>query len=408
MLDGKMIGFRYTFVVVLAALLFTACTGPQSPIGVPGAMLQATTTSSYKPLYSFGRRSGDGEEPRAALIDVNGTLYGTTYAGGSIACAGGCGTVFKITPAGKKTTIYRFGGGTDGTNPSASLLAVGGVLYGTTAYGGTFNVGTIFRVSTKGVESIVYSFGPIPDGEKPVASLIDVNDKLYGTTVGGGNDSTCPGGCGTVFRVSKGGREKILHLFSVYNNDGAYPDSSLLDVSGMLYGTTAGGGALLSAGGGTAYRISTTGTEQVMYAFGYEGSNGSFPGAALINVGGTLYGTTQESGLNGGGTAFSITTSGSLTTLYYFGSKSDGSDPDAPLLNVNGTLYGTTAQGGTYGKGTVFRMSLGGAETVLHSFGYSSDGATPRAGLIDVRGTLYGTTSTGGRYGDGTVFSLKP
>jgi uncharacterized repeat protein (TIGR03803 family) len=401
---------RLALVVWVTVAMLTGCGGSQPPIGASGAMPQSRATSSYgyNTLYSFGRRSGDGEEPKAALIDVNRTLYGTTYAGGSIACAGGCGTVFKITPSGKKTTIYRFGGGTDGANPSASLLAVRGILYGTTAYGGTFNVGTIFRVSTNGVESVVYSFGPIPDGEKPVASLIEVNGKLYGTTLGGGNDSICPGGCGTVFRVSKGGREKILHLFSIYNNDGAYPDSSLLDISGMLYGTTAGGGALLSEGGGTVYSISTTGKEQVNYAFGYEGSNGSFPGASLINVDGTLYGTTQESGLNGGGTAFSITTSGSLTTLNYFGSKSDGSDPDAPLLNINGTLYGTTAQGGSYGKGTIFSLTLSGDETVLHSFGYGSDGATPRAGLIGVHGTLYGTTTAGGTHGDGTVFSLNP
>jgi uncharacterized repeat protein (TIGR03803 family) len=206
---------RFVLSVCAASAILAGCGGSQPPSGALGAMPQSRAGSSYgyNTLHSFGRRSGDGEEPKAALIDVNGTLYGTTYAGGSTACAGGCGMVFKITPAGKKTTIYRFGGGTDGANPSASLLAVRGILYGTTAYGGTFNVGTIFRVSTKGVESVVYSFGPIPDGEKPVASLIDVNGKLYGTTVGGGNDSTCPGGCGTVFRVSKGGRERFYTSF---------------------------------------------------------------------------------------------------------------------------------------------------------------------------------------------------
>ena len=131
----------------------------------------------------------------------------------------------------------------------------------------------------------------------------------------------------------------------------------------------------------------------------------------MIDVNGTLYGTTEGGGVYGGGygdgTAFSMTTGGSLTTLHSFGSGLDGSDSWAPLLNVRGTLYGTTAYGGAYGKGTVFSMSLTGAdEKVLHSFGHGSDGSTPLAGLIDVNGTLYGTTSAGGKYGDGTVFAL--
>ena len=98
-----------------------------------------------------------------------------------------------------------------------------------------------------------------------------------------------------------------------------------------------------------------------------------------------------------------------MTTLHSFGSGSDAAYPAAPLLNVRGTLYGTTAYGGAYGKGTVFSMSLTGTdEKVLHSFGHGSDGETPLAGLIYVKGALYGTTSAGGKDGDGTVFALTP
>ena len=185
--------------------------------------------------------------------------------------------------------------------------------------------------------------------------------------------------------------------------------ANLLDVKGTLYGTTElGGSGGQSAGYGTLYSISTTGTEQLLY--GFDNSDGYYPAASLINVNGTLYGTTVGGGGSGFfGTAFSITTSGSLTTLHTFGSGTDGSSPWAPLLNVRGTLYGTTAGGGFYGKGTVFSMSLSGTnEKVLHSFGHGSDGATPLAGLIYVKGALYGTTSAGGKDGDGTVFALTP
>ena len=299
-----------------------------------------------------------------------------------------------------------------------------GVLYGTTEYGGIpssggCNAGTVFRISTLGAEKILYRFygyychdHVYSDGGNPVASLINVKGKLYGTTSSGG---TGPGG--TIFKISTSGREKVLHSFTLYL-DGAVPVANLLDVKGSLYGTTQSG---IGSGGentgfGTVFTTSTTGTESVLYNFPNGASDGADPAAGLINVNGTLYGTTAGGGDYGTydtyGTAFSITTSGSLTSLHSFGNVTgtDGSRrPYAPLLNVKATLYGTTEGGGAYDKGTVFRMSLTGTdEKVLHSFGHGSDGATPLAGLIDVKGTLYGTTSAGGKYGDGTVFALTP
>ena len=111
-------------------------------------MPQSLARPDYRTLYSFGKRFSGGREPKAALIEVNGTLYGTTFAGGSTKCIGGCGIVFMITPSGKETVVYRFRGGDDGANPSASLLAVKGILYGTTEYGGgEVNGGTVFEIS---------------------------------------------------------------------------------------------------------------------------------------------------------------------------------------------------------------------------------------------------------------------
>jgi uncharacterized repeat protein (TIGR03803 family) len=71
---------------------------------------------------------------------VNGQLYGTTFGGGTHSCSGsgqGCGTVFAVSPSGKEKVLYSFAGGKDGEIPSAGLLNVGGTLYGTTQYGGT-------------------------------------------------------------------------------------------------------------------------------------------------------------------------------------------------------------------------------------------------------------------------------
>ncbi len=86
----------------------------------------------------------------------------------------------------------------------------------------------------------------------------------------------------------------------------------------------------------------------------------------------------------------------------------------ADLINVNGTLYGTTGGGGKHGgNGTVFSVDLNtGTESVVHSFANGADGAFPQAGLIDVKGKFYGTTSLGGNgcsdYGCGTVYMINP
>ncbi|MFY9720734.1 MAG: choice-of-anchor tandem repeat GloVer-containing protein [Candidatus Cybelea sp.] len=419
-----MIGrFPGGFTIALAAAILTGCGGAQPPIGAPFAISQSRASNGYNSLYSFGTTSlgtvFDGQEPKAGLIDVNGTLYGTTSAGGTY----DDGTVFSMSTTGAEKVLYSFQGtGTkDGANPSASLLAVNGLLYGTTEYGGysfgaQCNAGTVFRISALGAEKVLYRFygyycysHVYNDGANPVASLIDVKGKLYGTTVTGGFNELW----GTVFRVSTSGREKVLYSFEGYGlSDGANPTASLLNVKGTLYGTTEyGGEGLSSVGYGTAFTISTTGTEHVLQKFA-PGPDGDYPEAGLINVNGTLYGTAAGGGAYGSGfgdgTAFSITTSGHVTALHSFGSGSDGINPWAPLLDVRGTLYGTTSAGGAYGKGTVFKMSLSGKEKVLHSFGYGADGATPLAGLVNVHGTLYGTTSAGGTYGKGTVFSLKP
>lgn len=374
-------------------------------------------SASYQQLYHF-HPAFDGTRPAARLLDVNGTLYGTTVGGGLRAK----GTIYRITTSGTHKTLYRFRGGSDGLDPQSSgLLNVNGTLYGTTEFGGGASAcdatsgpgcGTVYSVSTSGTEKVMHAFQGGSDGALPqAAGLIDVNGTLYGTTAGGG-DQSCDDGCGTVFSVTLSGGETVLHSFA--GGDGAFPFASLVAVNGTLYGTTWGGGTY---GRGTIFSISTSGAEKVLYSFA-GGSDGMSPGAGLINVSGTLYGTTEfggrgcmnsHGGSSGCGTVFSVTTSGQEAILYRFKGGSDGYEPEVPLIDVNGTLYGTTDFGGAYGPGTVFSISTSGKERVLHSFAGGSDGAGPYAGLIDVNGTLYGTTEGGGGiHHHGTVFALTP
>lgn len=161
----------------------------------------------------------------------------------------------------------------------------------------------------------------------------------------------------------------------------------------------------------------------LLYSFHGFGHDGAYPAAGVISVNGTLYGTTRVGGghgcrfREGCGTVYRIKASGKETVLHRFkGGPADGEAPVASLLNVNGTLYGTTALGGTYGNGTVFAITKSGHETVLYSFKGEPDGAHPQAPLLNVNGTFYGTTDAGGAYscssyfggGCGTVFSITP
>ncbi|MGA8576736.1 MAG: choice-of-anchor tandem repeat GloVer-containing protein [Candidatus Cybelea sp.] len=390
--------------------------GDMPPIGSPGASqrsagIAAPASSSYQLLYSFGG-GADGVNPYAGLINVHGTLYGTTYGGG----ANGYGTVFNVTTTGKEKVLYSFSGGSaDGAAPYGGLVDVNGTLYGTTFYGGAHGYGTyypggtVFSVRRSGAEKVLYSFGgSSADAFGPYADLIDVNGKLYGTTYDGGAYYQ-----GTVFSVTTTGTEKVLHSFG-YGYDGSQPQAGLINVKGVLYGTTPIGGA---NGIGTVFSLTRSGAEKVTHSFTGR-PDGENPDAALINVKGTLYGTTSTGGRYYAGTVFSITATGKEKMLYSFCSRhkcADGSGPEAGLINVSGTLYGTTiygggtAQCGSIGCGTVFRITTAGEEKVLYSFGSrSADGANPYAGLINVNGTLYGTTTAGGAYGSGTVFALTP
>ncbi len=387
---------------------------------------------SYAKLYNF-RRLPDGHHPRAGLVDVNGTLYGTTVNGGAYACGSGpsCGTVFSVTTGGKEKVLHSFGRGADGFGPRAALVDVNGTLYGTTVNGGAYacasgpSCGTVFSIATGGKEKVLHSFGSGADGFAPEAELIAVKGTLYGTTTEGGAY-----GRGTVFSITRSGKEKVLHSFGG-GTDGANPRAGLVDVDSTLYGTTTSGGGSGGCGSGggcgTVFSITTGGKEKVLYSFKGGSGDGEYSEAGLINVKGRLYGTTDNGGGSGScyrecGTVFSITRSGKERVLHSFGGGTDGANPGAALADVNGTLYGTTTRGGGSGGcgsgggcGVVFSITTGGKEKALHSFGSGTDGVYPSA-LVDVNRTLYGTTFYGGTpHGThhrpvtyGTVFALTP
>jgi|HubBroStandDraft_4_1064222.scaffolds.fasta_scaffold00105_9 uncharacterized repeat protein (TIGR03803 family) len=360
---------------------------------------QRLTTTGNPAIYLF-QGQPDGALPYDGLVDVNGTLYGTTSAGGT----SNQGSVFSVTPSGSETILHSFTG-SDGSLPYASLIYVKGKLYGTTYNGGTSGAGTVFSITTSGKEKVLHSFGSGSDGTSPQADLFSYGGALYGTTYSGGAH-----GVGTVFKITLSGTESVVYSFKGLPTDGSSPRAGVIFYKNAFYGTTYSGGIGTSTSDGTVFKVTRSGKETVVHTF-TGNPDGSNPSGDLLAYNNSLYGTTDTGGSYGGGTVFKITSKGKSTVLYSFGqpgSTHDQVGPQAGLLNVNGTFYGTV-QGANAG-GAVFAITPGGAESFVYQFNQNGPIDSPLAPLgevIDLNGTLYGTTVSDVANGaQGTVFAV--
>ena len=382
--------------------------------GGDGTVFKMTSGGVLTTLLSFSNTNG--YDPEAAVVQgADGLLYGTTASGGT----NGQGTAFKITTNGVFTALISFDGA-NGAQPQAGLVqATDGNFYGTTVANGAPNImggyGTVFKLGTNGTLSTLYIFGDNnPNGATPVAGLVAGADgNFYGTTVYGGTNH---GSFGSVFKLATNGTHTLLVSFNGTN--GAYPQAALVvGADGNFYGTTAYGGtnATSLGGDGTVFKITTNGVLTTLASF--SGTNGANPLAGLAQTpDGIFYGTTQNGGTNdvatgGDGAIFKFTTNGILTRLASF-NVTKGANPVAGLtLGPDGNFYGMTPYGGTNdvatgGDGIVFRVATNGTLTRLLSFN-GANGANPLAGLtLGTNGSFYGTTSTGGDDGYGTLFKI--
>jgi uncharacterized repeat protein (TIGR03803 family) len=324
-------------------------------------------------------------------------------------------TISSASAGTSEKILHQFGGGSDGSVPEAGLIMDGtGNLYGTTAGGGggtgcfqgaSYGCGTVFEISSGGSETVLHAFAGGCDGAFLYGGVLsDSQGNLYGTTEGGGTCSS-DAGYGTIFKLAPGGAETVLYAFQGAS-DGSGPVGNLIsDKNGNLFGTTEQGGDMTCGafGCGVVFEITPTGKESVIHTF-QGGADGFGPLAGVImDSSGNLFGTTDAGGgsancTGGCGTVFKIAPDGTETILHAFQSTPDGVLPESGLIaDGAGNLYGTTAAGGSVGYGTVFEVTQSGSETILYSFKGRSDGDLPAAGLVmDKSHNLYGTT-----YGSG-------
>jgi len=290
------------------------CTITFLVIGCGTIFKMDTNGTTFTTLYSFG--GGDGRGPGQLIQGTDGYLYGTTNRGGS----NDDGTIFKIDTNGSTlTTLHHFAGG-DGATPSGGLIqGTDGSLYGTTFAGGvggcttpTSGCGTIFKIDTNGSTLTTLHSFVSSDGSGPLDLIQGTDGNLYGTTMGGGAGScTTPllsPGCGTIFKADVT-CSTFSTLHSFVNSDGAFPYAGLVQgADGGLYGTTFGGGAGACpgyGGCGTIFKTDTDGTTlTTLHSFTLD--DGDAPAAGLVQAtDGNFYGTAQG-GPAGGGVVFRL------------------------------------------------------------------------------------------------------
>jgi uncharacterized repeat protein (TIGR03803 family) len=361
-----------------------------------GTVFRIDMKGRLKTVYSFCSQTGcaDGSNPYAGLLQApSRNFYGTTESGG----AASAGSVFKLTPSGTLSVVHSFDG-SDGFTPYAGLVrAPGGNFYGTTGGSGSGATisGTVFKVTPAGKLTTLHQFCSktnCTDGANPWGVLVEAKDgNFYGTTAAGGTH-VCKTrgqekiGCGTVFRITPNGKLTTLYNFCSQggNNctDGVTPLAGLIEArDGSFYGTTSGGGAKAD---GTVFRITPEGKLNTVHSF--QGADGATPYGGLLQASdGYFYGTTTFGGANSSGVIFKLATSGKLTTLYDFCSQTnctDGSFPHAALAQAAaGRFYGTTGAGGDADSGTVFSLSVGPGTLVKTPPASKRMAAAPKFGL---------------------------
>jgi uncharacterized repeat protein (TIGR03803 family) len=395
-------------------------------------------------LHTFTNGS-DGGRPSAGFIsDAAGNLYSTTSEGGAF----GFGTVFEMTPASgggwTETVLYNFSGSPDGAWPAGGLtFDAAGNLYGTTALGGTSvncngGCGTVFKLtpaSSGWTETVLHNFGG-GNGEYPNGGVVlDASGNLYGAVGQGGAKSGCGGySCGLIFGLqptSSGYTAKTLYTFTG-GDDGWEPNSGVvLGTDGSLYGTAGAGGAY---SWGTIFKLSPTSGNwhlSVLHAFTGGGDGGGPLGSLTFDASNNIYGVTDTGGNlacapYGCGVVFKLSPASSggwpESVLHAFAGGNQGGYPHSGVIfDAAGNLYGTASTLGSGQYGTVFKLTHGAnggwIEGVLHSFGANKAGGWFPVFdlLLDATGNLYGATPSGGSFvgaacdnvGCGTVFELS-
>jgi len=270
-----------------------------------GTIFKITPSGTLTTLYnltSFNEAASNG-----VIRGTDGNFYGSNPIGGN--------NIFKITPAGAYSVLYTFCSQpncTDGTYPTNPLLSgADGNLYGTTVGGGANGYGTIFKLTPSGKLTTLHSFDTDVFGYEYCvngycAPMVQAsNGNFYGTTSSGGTNFYAPlgAGAGTFFEITPAGAFRTLYNFCSQPNcaDGALPEVFVQATDGNFYGVTSNGG---STDQGTLFKIDAAGTLTTLHNCGF--GDCAYPTGLIQATNGTFYGVDVGGGCCNGGTVFSL------------------------------------------------------------------------------------------------------
>lgn len=348
-----------------------------------GFALSEAIAQTYIDLHDFvcATEGCYPQYPEMLAQGRDGNLYGTMQFGGT----SNYGTVFKVTPSGVLTVLYKFDL-TTGSNPSGGLtLGLDGNFYGTTQSGGAYGWGTVFKISPAGTLTTLHNFSPPSEGNPWAPPILGVDGNYYGVTNGG-----------IAYKISAKGVFKTL---------GSIPQSAcfpLMQASdGSFYGPLPASGVC-----GSIFKMSKAGAMTTFYTF--DGTHGCEPVGPLVQDSkGYLYGVTAEEGAYNFGTIFKLTTKRVLTELYDFDGTT-GHTPFGGLVLANsGNFYGGTSAGGSQDLGVLFQLTPTNNYTVLYDAGPGNAGSqfTPTP-MQHTNGIVYGLAGAGGAHSGGVLYSL--
>jgi uncharacterized repeat protein (TIGR03803 family) len=407
-------------------------------VGALAATMLPNTAHSaprVETIFRFPSPYKTGDNPQSApLVDASGAMY-LAMKGGNTNRNRDLGTVVKlIPPAGgstqwTSTLLHLFKGGADGERPSGGLaMDTNGDVFGSTSPSPDYGLGQVFELSPPTAGQTAWTKTVLWKGVAALVAplLMGRDGRLYGGILTAINT-----GVSSIFSLtppqagSKKWKFDTLYTFGT-GSDGSFPVAALVeDSAGNLYGTTEYGG---SANLGTVFELTPPAnggswSETQLYAF-QGGTDGASPMASVsFGPDGSLYGTTLDGTINGGGSIFKLTPPQSgvapwvETQILVCAIKVGVAPYDGVYVATSGNLYTTAAGRGKYGGGTVLKLtppangdSQWGVDVV---YNFRTDNyyhpSFPIGGLtLGLNGLLYGTTSKGGPRNGGTAFSFAP
>lgn len=210
-------------------------------VGTYGTAYKITPKGVLTTIHAF--KFTDGAVPYALILGLDGNFYGVTRLGGT----NNMGVVYRMSKSGAVKVLHNFTGFPNDGNLPIGTLAQGndGTLYGTTYSGGTRNWGTIFKISPTGTGyKVLHTFDrtlDITDGIQPLAGMaLGTDGNLYGTTNIGGKQNA-----GVLFKITPAGQYSTLYSFCPASGckDGFAPQIALVQhTNGKFYGATESGG----------------------------------------------------------------------------------------------------------------------------------------------------------------------